>query len=99
LGVAQRVAEILAEYEIAAQLLLVEQTDATTETRETNGHSQTIVTVGRLSSGFGMPHAHLLTHIEADLFDEAGAQTLERRGTGTDGRRQTKKIQDGRVSF
>ncbi|HEY0430487.1 MAG TPA: CarD family transcriptional regulator, partial [Pyrinomonadaceae bacterium] len=89
LGVAERVAEILAEYNIEAQLLLVEQTTATTDAPETQGHSQTIVTVGRLSSGFGMPDAQLLAHIEADLFDEAGAQTLERRATGTDGRRKT----------
>jgi transcription-repair coupling factor (superfamily II helicase) len=88
LGVAERVAEILAEYEIDAQLSLVEQMSAAAEATEANGlgAAQTIVTVGRLSSGFEMPGAHLLTHIEADLFDEAGDQALERR---PDGRRQT----------
>jgi transcription-repair coupling factor (superfamily II helicase) len=85
LGVAERVSEILAEYQIEAQLLLVEQTSASAESP---GQPQAIVTVGRLSSGFGMPEAHLLTHVEADLFDEAGAQTVERRAPGAEGSRQ-----------
>src|SRR6185503_10730209 len=74
LGVAERVTEILAEYEIEAQLSFAEQESEASDT------AQTIVTVGRLSSGFELPDAGLLTHVEADLFDEAGAQTLERRG-------------------
>jgi transcription-repair coupling factor (superfamily II helicase) len=86
LGVAERVTEILAEYQIEVQLLLAEQSPATSES---SSHSQTIVTVGRLSSGFEMPDAHLLAHVEADLFDEAGAQTLERRAPGPDGKRPT----------
>ena len=69
LGVAERVAEILAEYEIDARLSFVDETDETS-----TGGTQTIVTVGRLSSGFEMIGARLLTHVEADLFDEAGAQ-------------------------
>src|SRR5882672_1768677 len=85
-GVAARVAEILAEYEIDAQLSLVEENSASTASSEA---AQTIVTVGRLSSGFEMPDARLLTHVEADLFDEAGAQALERRAAAPDGRRQT----------
>jgi transcription-repair coupling factor (superfamily II helicase) len=88
LGVAERVAEVLAEYQIDAQLSLVEQMGEAAEATDANGlgAAQTIVTVGRLSSGFEMPGAHLLTHVEADLFDEAGDQPLERR---PDGRRQT----------
>jgi transcription-repair coupling factor (superfamily II helicase) len=88
LGVAERVAEILAEYEIDAQLSLVEQTS---ETSQSAGVALTIVTVGRLSSGFEMPGARLLTHVEADLFDEAGAQALERRAPGAEGKRQKEK--------
>lgn len=87
LGVAERVAEILAEYEIAAQLSLVEQMSEATEATGSVA-AQMIVTVGRLSSGFEMPGAHLLTHVEADLFDEASAQALERRGPGAEGSRQ-----------
>ena len=84
LGVAERVAEILAEYEIEAQLSLSENKSEV----ESSTVAQTIVTVGRLSSGFEMPGAHLLTHVEADLFDEAGAQALERRAPGAKGSRQ-----------
>ena len=78
LGVAERVAEILADYEIEAQLSLVEQMRDGIEASGV-GAAQTIVTVGRLSSGFEMPGAQLLIHVEADLFDEAGDQALERR--------------------
>src|SRR6266550_3311860 len=82
LGVAERVSEILAEYEIEARLWLVE------EATEKITTAQTLVTVGRLSRGFEMPAAQLLVHVEADLFDEAGAQTIERRGPGAEGSRQ-----------
>jgi transcription-repair coupling factor (superfamily II helicase) len=82
LGVAERVTEILGEYEVEARLSLVEEGTETVTT------AQTIVTVGRLSSGFEMPASHLLVHVEADLFDEAGAQVIERRGPGAEGRRQ-----------
>ncbi len=87
LGVAERVAEILADYEIEAQLSLVEQMRDGIEASGV-GAAQTIVTVGRLSSGFEMPGAYLLIHVEADLFDEAGDQALERRGPWAEGGRQ-----------
>jgi transcription-repair coupling factor (superfamily II helicase) len=80
LGVAERVAEILAEYEIDARLSFVDETGETSA-----ASTQTIVTIGRLSSGFEMTNARLLTHVEADLFDEAGAQALERRATAAEG--------------
>jgi transcription-repair coupling factor (superfamily II helicase) len=89
LGVAERVTEILAEYEIAAQLSLAEQTSPTSHGAEAPGAAAIIVTVGRLSAGFEMSAARLLTHVESDLFDEAGAQVLERRAASPDGRRQT----------
>ncbi|MBC8032083.1 MAG: transcription-repair coupling factor [Pyrinomonadaceae bacterium] len=87
LGVAERVAEILAEYEIDAKLRLVEDSG---ETSGASGIStpQMIVTVGRLSGGFEMPAAQLSVHLESDLFDEAGSQSLERRAPGANGRRQ-----------
>jgi transcription-repair coupling factor (superfamily II helicase) len=85
LGVAERVAEILADYEIEAQLSLADEPSAGAES---SGAVQTIVTVGRLSSGFEMLAARLLTHVEADLFDEAGAQALERRAPGAEGKKQ-----------
>ncbi|MGI9067910.1 MAG: transcription-repair coupling factor [Pyrinomonadaceae bacterium] len=85
LGVAERIAEILAEYEVDVRLALVEEA---AEASEPSTAPQTIVTVGRLSSGFEMLAARLLTHVEADLFDEAGSQALERRAPGAEGSRQ-----------
>jgi transcription-repair coupling factor (superfamily II helicase) len=84
-GVAERVAEILGEYEIDARLSLTEETIST---GESSAAAQTIVTVGRLSGGFEMPGARFLAHVEGDLFHEAGAQMLERRAPGSDGRWQ-----------
>jgi transcription-repair coupling factor (superfamily II helicase) len=84
LGVAERVVEILAEYEIAAQLLLTDDAAGL----DAAAGAQTIVSVGRLSSGFAVNGARLLTHVEADLFDEAGAAVIERRAPGSDGRSQ-----------
>src|SRR6266545_2848727 len=78
LGVAERVAEILAEYEIEAQLSFAGETSATAD----SSAAQTIVTVGRLSGGFEMVAARLLAH------DEAGAQAIERRAHGAEGSRQ-----------
>ncbi len=83
-GVAERITEILAEYEIDARLALVGESTETTA----SSAAQIIVTIGRLSTGFEIPPARLSVHIEADLFDEAGAQALERR-QGPEGRRQT----------
>jgi len=90
LGVAERVAEILAEYEIAASLRLVEDSSETAGASGA-GAPQTIVTVGRLSGGFEMPAAGLSIHLESDLFDEAGSQSLERRAPGAEGKRQKEK--------
>jgi transcription-repair coupling factor (superfamily II helicase) len=83
LGIAERVGEILAEYEIDAQVSFAGETSAADSPAE-----QTIVTVGRLSGGFEMVGARLLTHVEADLFDEAGPQAVERRAPGAEGSRQ-----------
>jgi len=85
LGVAERVAEILAEYDIAAGLRLIEDAGEASALKS----AQIVVTVGRLSGGFEMPAAGLSIHLESDLFDEAGSQSLERRAPATDGRRQT----------
>ncbi|HVQ37029.1 MAG TPA: transcription-repair coupling factor [Pyrinomonadaceae bacterium] len=83
LGVAERVSEILAEYKVVARLSLVNEAFQSSEQASA---PQTIVTVGRLSSGFELIAARLLTHIEADLFDEAGAQALERRAPAAETR-------------
>lgn len=82
LGVAERIIDILGEYEVDAQLFLAG------ETADNLVSAQTVVTVGRLSAGFEMPAAQLLVHVEGDLFDEAAEQGLERRGIAAEGRRQ-----------
>jgi transcription-repair coupling factor (superfamily II helicase) len=95
LGVAERVAEILSEYEVEASLSLVEQTS---ENAESSSLAQVIITVGRLSSGFEMAAARLMTHVESDLFDEAGAGAVERRAQAPDGRPQTADARKKRKS-
>ena len=82
IGVAERVTEILAEYSVHARLALVE------ETSDSVPSDPAIVTVGRLTGGFEMPSARLVVHVESDLFDEAADTTLERRGIGTERRKQ-----------
>jgi transcription-repair coupling factor (superfamily II helicase) len=74
-GVAERVAEILREYEVKVRL--------TSSVDKTNysGPSNAVVTAGKLSGGFELPSAHLVVHVEGDLFDEAAEPALERRTT------------------
>jgi transcription-repair coupling factor (superfamily II helicase) len=81
LGIAERVAEMLADYKVTARLALVE------ESADDAPRNFTIVTVGRLTGGFEMPSSRLIVHVESDLFDEAAETALERRGIGPDGRR------------
>ncbi|MBA2524517.1 MAG: transcription-repair coupling factor [Pyrinomonadaceae bacterium] len=83
LGVAERIVDILGEYQVDAGLRLVG------ENGDGGASPETIVTVGRLSAGFEMPGCRLLVHVEGDLFDEAGEQSLERRGVSAEGRRST----------
>jgi transcription-repair coupling factor (superfamily II helicase) len=72
-GVAERVAEILREYEVHVRLTSsVDQTDYTSV-------ADAIVTSGKLSGGFELPSARLIVHVEGDLFDEAAEPALERR--------------------
>ena len=91
-GVAERVTEILREYEVNAQLTSFEdQSDAPAT-------AQAVVTFGKLSGGFELPGTHagthvsgvpedaggvrtLVVHVEGDLFDEAAEPALERRST------------------
>ncbi len=80
-GVAERVAEILGEYDVSAGLALIEESSDAAQT------ASAIVTVGRLTGGFAMPSSGLVVHVEGDLFDEAAEQALERRGEAPGGRR------------
>ena len=80
LGVAERVSEILSEYQIEARLSLIAEP----------GDSQgaiVVVTVGRLTGGFELPKSKLIIHVESDIFDEA-VESVERRGAVGDQKRQ-----------
>jgi transcription-repair coupling factor (superfamily II helicase) len=74
-GVAERVAEILREYEVSVRLTsIADKTDGAVAT-------DAIVTAGKVSGGFELPSARLIVHVESDLFDEAAEPALERRST------------------
>jgi transcription-repair coupling factor (superfamily II helicase) len=75
LGVAERIAEILKDYEIEARLVLTGETSETLATA--------VVTVGRISGGFELPKARLIVHVESDVFDET-TTSVDRRGTAAD---------------
>ncbi|MEK6336357.1 MAG: transcription-repair coupling factor [Acidobacteriota bacterium] len=73
-GVAERVAEILREYDVKVVLTsLASGSDGAA--------ADAIVTAGKLSGGFELPSAHLVVQVESDLFDEAAEPALERRST------------------
>jgi transcription-repair coupling factor (superfamily II helicase) len=82
LGVAERVVEIFADYNVNTRLALVN------DTTDAAASDAAIVTVGRLTGGFELPSGGLVVHVESDLFDEAAETALERRGIATEGRRQ-----------
>ena len=71
-GVAERIAEILHEYDVSARLTsFIDQSDS--------GSVDAVVTAGKLSGGFELPSARLVVHVEGDLFDQAAEPVLERR--------------------
>lgn len=82
-GVAERVTEILREYEVNARLTSVD------DSAEASWAFDAVVTVGKLSGGFELPSSKLLVHVEGDLFDEAAEPALERRSTAI--RREKKR--------
>ncbi|HKR02288.1 MAG TPA: transcription-repair coupling factor [Pyrinomonadaceae bacterium] len=85
LGVAERVTEILGEYDVESRLALGnERMSAPVPAQDTGG---VLVTVGRVSGGFELPGTRLLVHVENDLFDEAGDTVLR-----AEGRRQREKV-------
>ena len=87
-GVAERVSEILRDYDVDARLALPEDAGEGSKTSTAGDVADAIVTVGKLTAGFELPSARVVVHVETDLFDEAADSALERRGTAPDGRRQ-----------
>ncbi len=75
LGVAERVAEILAEYKVEARVALSGESLSAP-----SAAGGVTVTVGRLSGGFELPGAGLVVHVEQDLFDEASDTALRAEG-------------------
>src|ERR1700752_1536659 len=84
LGVAERIVEILNEYKIETRLAF------TSEASDPGSYRPVVVTVGRLSSGFELPRARLIFHVEADVFDET-ADAIERRPAGVERLQKTEK--------
>ncbi|HET7112636.1 MAG TPA: transcription-repair coupling factor [Pyrinomonadaceae bacterium] len=74
LGVAERIVEILQDYEIESRLALTGETSDTPQT------SPIVVTAGRLSGGFELPRSRLIIHVESDVFDET-TPSVDRRIT------------------
>src|SRR5207245_205714 len=81
-GVAERVTEILREYDVNTRL-----TSFTDETDYSS--SDAIVVFRKVSGGFELPSSRLVVHVEGDLFDEAAEPALERRATAI--RREKKR--------
>ena len=73
-GVAERIVEILNEYEITAEFGSDSAPDASDR-----AVGQVVVSVGKLSAGFELPKAGLSVHVESDLFDDADDHALERQ--------------------
>src|SRR5829696_1703778 len=78
-GVAERVGDMLSDYNVAARVALAGEGGANAD------DYPAVVTVGRLSGGFELPGARLKIHVETDLFDEASGSTVEQRAPGTGG--------------
>jgi transcription-repair coupling factor (superfamily II helicase) len=87
-GVAERVSEILREYNVDARVVLPEEAVESPGAGDNGDAGDAIVTVGKLSAGFELPSTRLVVHIESDLFDEAADTALERRGVAPEGRRR-----------
>jgi transcription-repair coupling factor (superfamily II helicase) len=84
LGVAERIVEILNEYNIQTRLAF------TSETSDDANFRPVVVTVGRLSGGFELPKSHLIVHVETDVFDEA-TDAVERQPAGAERTQRTDK--------
>jgi transcription-repair coupling factor (superfamily II helicase) len=92
LGVAERISEILSEYQVDTRLALTGETSDAADARPV------VITVGRLSSGFELPKSWLIVHVEADVFDEI-ADTVERRGAVADTRKEGRKRKSKTAAF
>ncbi|HYY58518.1 MAG TPA: CarD family transcriptional regulator, partial [Pyrinomonadaceae bacterium] len=91
-GVADRVAEILADYGVEARVALTDEGTATAAaSADALETGSAVITVGRISGGFELPAAGLVVHVESDLFDEANEAALDRRRAPAADKRQREK--------
>ncbi len=89
LGIAERITEMLGEYDVTAQFLpSLNPTPEAGESR-TSVVSNRIVTVARLSNGFTLPAAELSLLVESDLFGDLD-RAAPRREPAKRARRQRK---------
>ncbi|HEX8707743.1 MAG TPA: CarD family transcriptional regulator, partial [Pyrinomonadaceae bacterium] len=91
LGLAERLGEILSDYDVAARVALGGERGGAALGTEAGA---VVVTVGRLSGGFELPGSGLVVHVESDLFDEVSETAPARRAvptTGTTARRRKSK--------
>jgi transcription-repair coupling factor (superfamily II helicase) len=72
-GVAERISNILSEYQVKSRVALADDASVVAD------DFQAIITAGKLSSGFELPTASLVVHVESDLFDEVSEGGVERR--------------------
>ncbi len=97
LGVAERITEILSEYQIESRLVLIGETSSSLVS------APAMVTVGRLSGGFELSDSRLIVHIESDVFDETQEpSSFDRRGTraaGVSQKGETKKRRSKAAAF
>jgi transcription-repair coupling factor (superfamily II helicase) len=92
-GVAERVGEILGDYNVAARVALAG------DAGDAGAGLPAVVTVGKLSGGFEFPGQALVVHVESDLFDEAGGAAPEQRASGAGESRKAKgKSQKSKIS-
>jgi transcription-repair coupling factor (superfamily II helicase) len=84
LGNAERIVEILNEYNIETRLALAG------ETSEAANFYPVVITVGHISGGFELPKSGLVVHVEADVFDEA-VDSVERQPTGAEHYQRSEK--------
>ncbi|HEV7905942.1 MAG TPA: transcription-repair coupling factor, partial [Pyrinomonadaceae bacterium] len=90
IGVAERVAEMLEDYNVLARVVLGSESSGVASS------SGVVATVGRTSGGFELPSSNLIVHVESDLFDEAGEAAIERRAPQAEGKRQKEKGKRGK---
>jgi transcription-repair coupling factor (superfamily II helicase) len=79
LGTAERIAEILSDYNVRPRIALSNEAGSANEVEQVGA----VLTVGRPSGGFELPDSRLIIHVESDLFDEANDTQVERRAPGT----------------